>query len=205
MRGEVLIIDEASGSGTISAVDGNRYSFSMSDMKFETPLRSGSRVDFQIEDGAARDIFVIAASGQAITPGDVQEDRLSMWGFFTRAVSKYYAKFSGRARRKEYWSFTLFYAIAIIIAVMISGGIDGALKHTDPIIMIVVLGIVMLFFILPSLSVLVRRLHDIGLSGWFALLLFLPYVGGIALFVMCVLPTEAGRNKYGPAPLARLQ
>jgi uncharacterized membrane protein YhaH (DUF805 family) len=51
---------------------------------------------------------------------------------------------------------------------------------------------------LPGLAVLVRRLHDINCSGWFVLLALIPYLGGLALFVMSLLSGTKGPNNYGP-------
>ena len=54
--------------------------------------------------------------------------------------------------------------------------------------------------IVPALSVLVRRLHDTGRSGWWALIGFVPLVGGIVLFVFSVSDSHPGENTYGPSP-----
>ncbi|MEL7542578.1 MAG: DUF805 domain-containing protein [Pseudomonadota bacterium] len=48
-----------------------------------------------------------------------------------------------------------------------------------------------------------RRLHDIGITGWAILVHFVPYIGGIAFLIMMILPTKKGGNKWGPAPVAR--
>ncbi|MDP4805084.1 MAG: DUF805 domain-containing protein, partial [Candidatus Nanopelagicales bacterium] len=56
--------------------------------------------------------------------------------------------------------------------------------------------------IVPALAVLVRRLHDTGKSGWWALIGFVPLVGGIVLLVFTVLDSDAGGNKFGESPKA---
>ncbi|MET7685563.1 DUF805 domain-containing protein [Streptomyces sp. NPDC005423] len=109
--------------------------------------------------------------------------------WFIEALKKY-AVFSGRARRKEYWMYSLF--VAIIGVVLL--GIGVALK--TPIIGIVFY----LAVLLPSLGVTVRRLHDSGRSGWFFFIGLIPLIGGIWLLVLLCTDSEAGANKYGPNP-----
>lgn len=113
------------------------------------------------------------------------------------AVLKEYATFSGRARRKEYWMFFLFSTIAAVVLSIL----DMAIGTFDP---QSGFGLISLaYFVavfLPNLAVTVRRLHDAGLSGWWILLVFVPFIGAIALLIMMVLPSNAGENKHGPAP-----
>jgi uncharacterized membrane protein YhaH (DUF805 family) len=54
--------------------------------------------------------------------------------------------------------------------------------------------------VLPALSVLVRRLHDTGRSGWWVLIGLVPFAGGIVLFIFSVFDTFPGENTYGPSP-----
>ncbi len=54
--------------------------------------------------------------------------------------------------------------------------------------------------LVPSIAVTMRRLHDSGRSGWWYLISFVPYVGGIVLFIFMLLEGQPGENKYGPAP-----
>ncbi|MDQ0992321.1 DUF805 domain-containing protein [Streptomyces sp. V3I7] len=107
--------------------------------------------------------------------------------WFLEALKKY-AVFSGRARRKEYWMFTLF-AIIIYIALIVIARVAEA-----PLLMVLILGL-----FLPSLAVSVRRLHDTGRTGWWMLIGFVP-LGGIVLLVFDCLDSEPGDNKYGPNP-----
>ena len=104
-------------------------------------------------------------------------------------LSKKYATFSGRASRSEYWWFGLFVFFAFIASMLI-----GAL--ISPSIMMFLYVILLVVFFIPSLAVLVRRLHDTGRSGWWALINLVPYVGGIVIFVFTLL--ESGPdNEYG--------
>lgn len=110
----------------------------------------------------------------------------------TCLVAKY-ATFSGRATRSEYWYLVLFgYLLGIIIAFI------GTLLESPEFIigLSAVLGLASL---IPSLAVCVRRLHDTGRSGWWYLLILIPYIGGIALIIIFCLKSDED-NKYGPKP-----
>ena len=113
------------------------------------------------------------------------------------SVIKKYVDFSGRARRAEYWYFYLFTIIFLIVA-MILDSILG-LKIGGSNIGFIYL-IYALFIIIPSIAVAVRRLHDIGKSGWMLLISLIPFIGGIWLLVLMVRDSEMGDNKYGPNP-----
>ncbi|MDX8290469.1 DUF805 domain-containing protein [Metabacillus indicus] len=106
-------------------------------------------------------------------------------------VIKKYAVFQGRARRKEYWMFFLFNLIVTIILSIVESliGMEQIL-----------VGIYSLILLLPSLGVAVRRLHDIGKTGWWLLIGLIPIIGGIVLLVFSCLDSEPGANKYGPSP-----
>ena len=82
-------------------------------------------------------------------------------------VLKKYAKFEGRARRKEYWMFILFDFIFAIAAAVLD-----EILGSEPVISIVY-GLVL---ILPTLAVTVRRLHDTNRSGWWILLFVIPLI-----------------------------
>jgi len=98
-----------------------------------------------------------------------------------------YAVFNGRAARSEYWLFVLLTIVITNVGHVISpllGGIIG-------------LGLV-----IPSIAVAVRRMHDIGKSGWYYLFILIPIVGFIIILVwFCKKGTE-GENDYGPDPLS---
>lgn len=114
------------------------------------------------------------------------------------AVKKY-AVFSGRARRKEYWMFALLYLIAYVVGIVI----DVIVGTFDPIAGIGVFsGLVTLGLLLPSIAVLVRRLHDTDRSGWWALIIFIPLFGTIAILVFMCLDGTNGENRFGSDPKA---
>jgi uncharacterized membrane protein YhaH (DUF805 family) len=114
-------------------------------------------------------------------------------------VWKRYAEFTGRSRRKELWMFVLFNAI--ILTVLYMGGMMMAGQGSSlGTIFFALYGIYALAALVPSLAVDVRRLHDIGKSGWWLLIAFVPIVGGIILLVWCVTDSQPGDNQYGPNP-----
>lgn len=111
-----------------------------------------------------------------------------------------YAQFTGRSRRREYWIFAL--VNTIIFCVLYAVGITFFFAGQRPI------GIALfalcfayaLAVIIPGLSCGVRRLHDIGKSGWFMLLPLIPFFGGLILIVLHLLDSQPGANQYGPNP-----
>jgi len=112
-------------------------------------------------------------------------------------VLKKYAVFDGRARRKEYWFFYLFYFIFAIVLMTIDG-MTGTLNEETGIG--VLSGIFLLAMIIPGLAVAVRRLHDTDRSGWWIFISLIPLIGGIWFLVLMVLDGTSGQNQYGPDP-----
>lgn len=128
-----------------------------------------------------------------------------MMSFFeavrTCMVEKYF-RISGRAPRAEYWWFYLFTNLVAIVAVMVMviAALLLSMEITSPMISwsLLFFGlIVCLSLVIPSITVTIRRLHDTGRSGWWYLVNFIPYVGGILLLIFCVLRSEEGPNEYG--------
>lgn len=105
-------------------------------------------------------------------------------------VLNQYADFNGRARRKEYWMFILFNVIFGAVA-----GVVGGIIGTEAIA-----GLYSLALLIPSIAVGVRRLHDIGKSGWMLLISFIPLIGAIWLIVLFATDGEPGVNQYGANP-----
>ncbi|HCZ21124.1 MAG TPA: DUF805 domain-containing protein [Porphyromonadaceae bacterium] len=110
---------------------------------------------------------------------------------------KQYADFSGRARRKEYWIFSLInYIIIFFLYILQIVMIESTLWLIFPIIFF--LYAVAVF--LPGLAVNIRRLHDIGKSGWWYLIYLIPIIGAIWLTVLMCLDSEPGENQWGENP-----
>ncbi len=106
-------------------------------------------------------------------------------------VLKNYFNFSGRAHRQEYWMFVLFNAVFGIVL----SGVDK-LAGTGGIIFV----LYFLAMLIPSISVQVRRLHDIGKSGWYILVALIPLAGPIWLLILLVTASQQNDNQYGQVP-----
>jgi len=114
-----------------------------------------------------------------------------------------YANFNGRASRSAYWWWALFQILASAAIGLIFGHsalmMDPtaiAVDHTGGIIS----NLWALVNLLPGLSLGVRRLHDIGKSGWWLLIVLIPLIGVIVLLVWCCQKSDAGANVYGAQP-----
>lgn len=126
-------------------------------------------------------------------PGD------GVWTYFIRGITKNYFRFTGRARRQEYWGYTLFnvltyfavFILDIVLSVIIFGG--------DDFIPLLTL-LWFLFQIIPSIAVTVRRLHDQDLSGWLYLITWVPYIGWLVIFVFMLIDSRPETNVHGPSP-----
>lgn len=117
--------------------------------------------------------------------------------WYFKALGKY-TTFAGRARRKEYWIFGLINAAILFVLEMVM--MSAIRAGHSPLISGTVLLIFALLILLPSISVMVRRLHDTDRSGWWYWIALVPVVGGIVLFVFTVLDSTPGNNQYGPSP-----
>jgi uncharacterized membrane protein YhaH (DUF805 family) len=112
-------------------------------------------------------------------------------------VIKKYAEFSGRARRKEYWFFVLFNILISIGLSFVDTMVGTANAETGAGLLS---GIYSLAVLIPSLAVLVRRLHDTDRSGWWILIGLIPLIGWIVLLVFVVQDSHPGQNQYGANP-----
>ncbi len=118
--------------------------------------------------------------------------------WYLEALKKY-AVFTGRARRKEFWFYSLFNMIALIVAMIVDNvlGLRFEDELFGPIYTLYILAT-----LLPSLAVSVRRLHDVGKSGWFLLLNLIPFIGPIWLLILVCGDSAPGGNQYGANPKA---
>jgi uncharacterized membrane protein YhaH (DUF805 family) len=107
-----------------------------------------------------------------------------------------YAEFGGRSRRMEYWMFALFSLLVNIASSIVDIFAFGYSFDDDGPMTI----LVNLALFIPSLAVGIRRLHDVGRSGWWMLLIFAIIIGWILLLVFFVTDGEHGDNEYGPDP-----
>ena len=109
-----------------------------------------------------------------------------------QSVFTQYAGFSGRASRSEYWIWwgflvVVFFAIGAVALLFDATGF-------------IVASLAALALFIPNLAVTVRRLHDTGRSGWWLLIVFIPFIGGLILFVFMLLDSQPESNKWGAPP-----
>jgi len=118
------------------------------------------------------------------------------WDWYMQVLKKY-AVFSGRARRKEYWFFILWYVI-ISIGLAIIDSVAGLHIGKAGVLQT----LYALALLIPSLAVAVRRLHDTGRTGWWLLIGLIPLIGAIVLLVFMFTDSQPGENEYGSSPKA---
>ncbi|TPN47909.1 MULTISPECIES: DUF805 domain-containing protein [unclassified Mesorhizobium] len=229
MRGEVLHYDEDQGFGFITGADGNRYTFTRENLRRQTALTMGTAVEFQPGGGQARDVFSIAAASPvadaalsaapahaaaapAAAPSQARHfgrssepaEPSDLWGYFWRGLTQNYFNFAGRARRKEYWGYCLFWTIALLVVIGIGVFADSEMGNFDnaeiPAVTVGLFGVFLLATFLPGLGMIVRRLHDLGLTGWLCLLILIPTFGSLIILVFALIPTQGRENQWGPVP-----
>ena len=118
--------------------------------------------------------------------------------YFLHAL-KNYAMFSGRARRKEYWMFILFQILFGVAAYILDNMLGTTIGGGG-----VIYSLYSLALLIPGLAVAVRRLHEVGKSGWFMFIVLVPLVGAVWLLVLDCTEGNHGDNQYGPDPKAVL-
>lgn len=118
-----------------------------------------------------------------------------------------FATFTGRARRSEYWWFTICYYVIVFIFNFANLGfllqvMSGEMSTADPSFTMLMMASVVigLGLFLPALAVTVRRLHDIGKSGWNMLWAIIPIIGLIIVLVWMCQDSDVVANKYGESP-----
>jgi uncharacterized membrane protein YhaH (DUF805 family) len=117
--------------------------------------------------------------------------------YFT--VLKKFTEFSGRSRMSEFWNFTLINFIFMGLAMILDYAFG---TFISPIPFGIIFTIYFLLILLPSIAVFVRRMHDVGKSGWFVLLSFIPVIGTVWLLALCITEGNSKKNEYGPNPKA---
>lgn len=129
------------------------------------------------------------------------------FGAAVKRVFQKYARFDGRASRGEYWWWSL--AVFLIMIVFYVPLIIGAVNDVPALVAIaaILLGIFMLACIVPNIALSVRRLHDGGFSGWMLLCGFIPFVGGIVILILMLMPPkpegarfDLGGGQFGGQP-----
>jgi len=117
--------------------------------------------------------------------------------WYKKVVFENYANFDGRARRSEYWYFALASGIISIILTIVDNitGLTFGAAETG-----IISGLYSLLVLIPGIGVSVRRLHDVGKSGWFLLIIFIPIIGAIWLIILACTNGTQGPNEFGQDP-----
>lgn len=115
--------------------------------------------------------------------------------WYLKVINSYF-DFNGRSRRMEYWMFILINSIISVFCILLDTmlGTVWSIGYGP-----IYIGYGLAVFV-PGLAVAIRRLHDIGKSGWYYLLVIIPIIGPIWLIILLVTEGEQGDNKYGPNP-----
>ncbi len=109
--------------------------------------------------------------------------------WYKTVILKKYLAFDGRASRAEFWNFFLIHFIVSFLLGVVGGMLGG------PMVLSTLYGLAVF---LPAVAVTARRLHDIGRSGWWMLVLLIPVIGVIALLVFLIQEGNSGDNAFGP-------
>jgi len=126
--------------------------------------------------------------------------------WYLKVMRDNYANFKGRARRKEYWMYTLIFTVLLIALMTIMFSVlsfsDETGIETGPSVYLTVILVIVFLFahFIPSIALTVRRLHDTGKSGWWYLIVFVPYLGNFVIFIFTLIDGDKGDNKYGSNP-----
>ena len=128
--------------------------------------------------------------------------------WYLKVMRDNYTNFSGRARRKEYWMFTLVYVIILIGCTILDNVLGTVFMMDAGPLGEISMGygwaytICGLIHFIPGLALAVRRLHDVGKSGLFYLIFLIPFIGAVWLLVLFCLEGKKEDNKYGSNPKA---
>ncbi len=117
---------------------------------------------------------------------------MAAFRWFRIVVTEHYADFNGRAGRAEFWWYVVAFTIIEIVLMVVQH-----LLHTNILVPLFGLGL-----FAPSLALQVRRLHDIGKSGSWLFIVFIPAIGGLVLSYWFFEPSTPGPNEFGPEPKA---
>ena len=120
---------------------------------------------------------------------------------YVKKVFRQYADFKGRARRAEYWYFSLFNFLLVLIGEFLATLIIFTTQNVVG--TAICMGIIYLYYLaafIPTIAVNVRRLHDIGRSGWWLLISIIPIIGAIVLLIFTCTDSQKEENKWGISP-----
>lgn len=208
MKGQILDFSIQAG-GLISSEDSKRYPFKNEEWKEQGIPTRGMKVDFDVdEDGQA--VAVYKALGASSTGGVTtvlqnasqtrnENGQLSLFALFLEALTKRYAQFSGRASKREFWGFMLF-RMVVVVAIFFVSVIMFEINESLGGIFSLLCWLFGIALVIPDLSVGVRRLHDIGKSGWWFLIGLVPLIGPIWLIILWCQASVNEDNQWGGLP-----
>ncbi len=161
MRGEILSYDSTTGAGLISGDDGARYSFTTDALKSPAVPAAGVRVDFVPEGEVATQILILAGAATSTGVAGVAPIPAGSGFDFKYAL----LQFEGRLRRSHFWiGFLIIFGINVVLGWIPLIGLLASLAT-----------------IWANVAISVKRLHDMGKSGWFVLA---PYAIGAVLGII---------------------
>ncbi len=231
MKGKILDFSVAQGGGLILGSDGTRYLFNADQWHGQSLPKVGQDVDFNIDDAHKAidiypDVYAVPAQSQtgvkldeigtkvndsfnkfatdinnSLIKINSKETPATFVDYAVQAVTKNFANFNGRARRKEYWGTMLVYIIVAVILSMLMN-ITFWISEYLSYFFVLVASIFYLATIVPILALTVRRLHDIDKSGWWYLISLVPIIGGIWLLILLCTEGTRGDNRFGADPKA---
>lgn len=124
-----------------------------------------------------------------------------MLEYYKNVLKNNYTNFDGRARRSEFWYYNL---MNMLIVISLEILVVVLVAATQSAIVGGIIGILILLYVLgtfiPSIAVMVRRLHDVGKSGWWYFIALVPIIGTIWLLVLLFTDSQEGNNEYGANP-----
>ena len=186
----INVYDEYLGKVLQCPACGKTFLYS-EDLQYSTPF-AGTALPPEMQARAVRELNVVNT-----VRWDREVFREPPPGF-TTALDKY-ADFSGRASRAEYWLYMIYLwgvqlaAVVVITVLFLLFPLVGMIFMT-----VAIFG--SLYFVIPSIAVSVRRLHDLNLSGWCFLLCLIPFIGGLTMTVFSCLPSCKEVNRWGGNP-----
>jgi uncharacterized membrane protein YhaH (DUF805 family) len=212
MRGEVLKPDDATGTGLILGEDGKRYHYTAARVHKGAALAAGSPVDFIALGEDARDIYPLGIRQAAAVNTSIDAAYIpavaaksdGLLKYFIRVLTRNYFKFSGRARRAEFWGYLVFFVVTLVGLVVADAFISEAFFGVDTFgnsnFVPILSGLFYIYTVIPGIALTVRRLHDQDMSGWLYLISFIPYIGMLIIFILMFFDSRAAPNKHGASP-----
>ncbi|MDI2090027.1 DUF805 domain-containing protein [Commensalibacter oyaizuii] len=211
MQGKILSFSIQENIGYILGDDGHHYLFKGSEWKASRVPKPGVTVTFDTDHlGKALQISTLSRSAIILEQVEQSDDpaylvqleaekRYNMFDWFLKCLKNYF-NFSGRARRSEYWYYRLSKMVFAFLLGLVSAAAFAIMGFSDDDLKLyrnIIALIMAMLFLFPDLAVCVRRLHDVGRSGWWFLIAF-TIIGVIPLLIWFCKETDFEINQWGP-------